>query len=326
MQIYPIFIPHYGCPFQCVYCEQKLITGTDEISFDFEAINRFAKKHAHQEKEVAFFGGTFTNLPFTQQKDLIRKVKSSVDQSTGIRISTRPDCLDENQLLELQRIGLTTIELGIQSFDDGVLKASVRGYSGLQASQACKRVKDLNLDLGIQLMPGLPSSNLISDRESIQHTIELNPKYIRIYPTVVLKNTLLADWYKTKKYKPLTLEAAIDFVAEAWEMLSKTEINIIKMGLHSDIDAVDIVAGPYHPSFGELVKSEILRKKIIAQFNPQLTLVYSGKDESLFKGFNRKMINKLKNQTGCKKIDVKKDIGLTSGTFYFQDISPSETW
>lgn len=326
MLVYPIFIPFWGCPFQCVYCEQKLITGKNKLAINEKAIADFCRIHQSEEKEIAFFGGTFTNLPFPQQQELIKKINDIIDENTGIRISTRPDCLKEEELLILLQSNVTTIELGIQSFSDDVLRATQRGYDFETAKAACNLVKKIGFNLGIQLMAGLPGSCIEDDYKSIDHTIALKPSYVRLYPTIVLKNTQLAEMYYNNKYQPLNIDETIDYLVHAIKKIEKANIKVIKIGLHSDIGSDDIIAGPYHPTIGEFVKSEILKEKIIAAFQNKKTLVYSVKDESLFKGFQRKMIKNLKEELNISEIKVKASNKVKQGCVLFSSEPYNEIW
>ncbi len=326
MIIYPIFIPFWGCPTKCVYCNQNLITRTEKIDIDHQSIKNFCRKHHHESKEIAFFGGTFTNLPSAKQAELLDEVNQLIDAETGIRISTKPDCISLDNLTFLKSKNVKTIELGIQSFDDEVLRSSKRGYSSQTAVKSCEMIKENGFKLGIQLMPGLPESNRESDLNSIKKTIELKPAYTRLYPTIVLKNTELEQRFKKGDYSPLELEQTIDFLVKAINMLEANDITVIKTGLHSDIDEENVIAGPYHQTLGELVKAKILLKKIIADFQRERTLVYSKKDTSLFKGFDRKMIKRMKQLLKVDKIRAKADADMAKGECKFSDTDYGEIW
>ena len=197
MKILPIFIPHLGCPFNCVYCDQHLITKTNHINPKeiTKRIKNFCRKNAAiRDKEIAFFGGTFTNLPIEKQKELFDLTKPFLSQIFGIRISTRPDFIDDNILKLSKENKVKVIELGIQSFSDDVLSASKRGYNAKTAISACNSIKKHNFKLGIQLMPGLPDFSEKSIIETVKITIRIQPDFVRIYPTIVLKKTVLEKW------------------------------------------------------------------------------------------------------------------------------------
>lgn len=321
MKILPVFISHLGCPFKCVYCNQFSITHS--VKPDFEKIKYQIEQFSNNEekKEVAFFGGTFTGLSKEMQKTLLNLVNIP---NTSVRISTRPDFISEEILQYLKKKNVTTIELGIQSFYDEVLLKSSRGYNSETAVTACKLIKKHNFNLSIQLMPGLPFFSDESLKYSIEKTVELQPEYVRIYPTIVLKNTGLAKMYLDGKYTPLSLEKAIEIVAKMIEIFDKNDINVIKSGLHSDIQGV--IAGPYHPSFGELVRIENYYKKLITEYNKKMSLVISNKDISLFKGFSSMMINKIKDNFKINKIPMIIKPNLNKNEFYFSAEKPDIVW
>jgi len=328
MKILPIFIPHKGCSFQCVYCDQSIITKTKEIDYlgIEDTIHDFCNNNENITKEIAFYGGTFTNLPKTMIQNFLRITAPYINSRTGLRISTRPDSIDHDQLMELSDGGLTTVELGVQSFSDDVLSESRRNYTRATAIEACQIVQSCDLALGIQLMPGLPGSDNATLKKTISTTLEIKPDFVRIYPTIVLKNTPLENWFKTGKFKPLTLENAIQKSADMIEIFQQNEIIVIKTGLHSDIKREDIIAGPYHESFGELTRIELIFKKIIANYQKSKTFVISKYDISLFKGFNAKLIHKIKGKLNMNVIPVIIDKEKSKGNISFSNRKPKLLW
>ncbi|HPR17719.1 MAG TPA: radical SAM protein [Candidatus Cloacimonadota bacterium] len=327
MKILPIFIPHQGCPFHCIYCNQKTITKTDGSAFDrlAGAIRDFCRQNKNEFREVAFFGGTFTNLPLTLQQKYCDLVEPFSDECS-IRLSTRPDAVSSEQLAFCRSHHVQTIELGIQSFHDRVLQLSQRHYTSADAVAACRRVKESGFVLGIQLMPGLPGFSAETWQQTMANTLNLQPSYVRIYPTIVLKRTALESLFAAGKYTPLSLDDSIRFTAMAVQKFEAACIKIIKLGLHSDIASEEIVAGPYHQSFGELVRSEILMQKIIPAFRPQQTLHLCKKDVSLFKGFGEKMLRELKTQLKIARLPVCPDENVEKGNFLFTETTPCDYW
>ncbi len=317
-----------GCPYNCIYCDQKAITNTSAI--DFTQIERIVKEfcqHNYDEnKEIAFYGGTFTNL----EEDFIDKLLSITDpyisSKVSIRISTRPDKIFKEQLLNLSVRGLKTVELGIQSFSDQVLKQSGRGYSSQTAIDACQTIKECGLNLCIQLMPGLPGSDSISLQETITQIIAVKPDMVRIYPTIVLKNTSLEKMYNSGKYTPLTLQEAIAISTDMINLFNEEDIRVIKAGLHSDISKENIIAGPYHQSFGELIRIEQMLKKIIANYQKEKTFVISKYDVSLFKGFKQNLLKRIKAKLDLDKIPVVIDQQLNKGEIAFSDRTTNLIW
>ncbi|RLC49968.1 MAG: radical SAM protein, partial [Candidatus Cloacimonadota bacterium] len=317
------------CPFQCIYCNQNTITKTKSVDFHSLSVlvENFCKNNsAFADKEIAFYGGTFTAVEKNIQKKLFSLVKPFFSEIKGIRISTRPDAIDDEILSFLQKNKVRTVELGIQSFSDSVLSASARGYSKAKAIDACKKIKSANFKLGIQLMPGLPGFSPETQKETLAETIFLSPDFVRIYPTIVLKDTKLEKLFRRGSYEPLSIEQAVEIVAAMKSEFEENRITVIKTGLHSDIEKEEIVAGPFHPAFGELVNAEILRTKIEEKFRKNLTLVISSRDVSLFKGFSERMLRKLKSNLKIDKIPICVDANLPGNKFSFQKIPEEFFW
>ncbi|HOE91942.1 MAG TPA: radical SAM protein [Candidatus Cloacimonadota bacterium] len=257
MLIYPVFIPFQGCPFRCIYCQQETITHTSKESevLALDKIQQFIRIHKDIDKEIAFFGGTFTALDQDIQTDYFNQIKPYIDEKTSFRISTRPDFINEEILEFLAKNKVKTIELGIQSFDDNVLEKSKRGYTASQAEDACNLVKSKGFALCIQLMPGLPDDTNESFEKTMIKTVELKPDYVRIYPTIVIKNTHLETLFLKGEYKPWNLNKTLFAVKNAQQLIKKNKIKLIKIGLHSDLNVQkdEIVAGPWQPNIGEII-------------------------------------------------------------------------
>ncbi|MCD4818204.1 MAG: radical SAM protein [Candidatus Cloacimonetes bacterium] len=328
MRILPIFIPHQGCDRSCIYCNQNIITGYAKPDFEniSNQITNFCNHKTPQKTEIAFFGGTFTNLTRKYQLELIKLVESFYDRIDGIRISTIPDKIDENILSFCLDNHISTIELGVQSFSDNVLNISGRKYTKKTVIKSAKLIQKVGINLGVQLMPGLPESNEKTLENTIKETIKINPEFVRIYPTIVLKHTKLAKLFQNGSYNPLSLDKAVDIVSKMKMKFEQSGIDVIKMGLHSDIDFSDIVAGPYHQSFGELVKSKILSEEILLNYKKGKTLAISNQDISLFKGFKASMLNLLKEKLQIKELPIFLDKKLKSEEFYFSDEKAMEIW
>ena len=327
MKIFPIFIPHLGCPFNCVYCDQLTITKSKIplVHSISQSVRKFCDNNQSGEKEIAFFGGTFTKLSEELQQAYFDAVNEHKDLINGIRISTRPDSIDQKVLDFCKDNNVRTIELGIQSFDDSVLKTTKRGYTSQTAIASCNLIKKNNFILGIQLMPGLPGFNLNSLKKTIETTIKLKPNFVRIYPTIVLKNTELENWFKTGEYSPLSLKKAIEITSEMISEFKEKKIKVIKVGLHSDINKEDIIAGPYHQSFGELIRAEMLKVEILTNFKDK-TLEISPSDISLFKGFNSKMLKEIKVEKNLKYLPIIINKNIKKDYFLFTNVQPDENW
>ncbi len=320
MEVYPIFLPLAGCPYRCIYCDQYAITGETEYSIDkhLDEISDFCKFNKTSYKEIAFFGGTFTAFSIAWQEEQFSKLKPFINDLTKIRYSTRPDCLDQEDIDLGKKYGLQTIELGIQDFTDEVLLKTRRGYDSNTAIEACKLVSDNSLDLGIQIMPGLPAYSETTLKETITQVIRLKPKYVRIYPTVVLKNTKLETLYNNGDYSPLSLEDAIKICAETSQEFEKQDIKVIKVGVQVDSHFKEnIIAGPYHPAFGELVKSYIFVKKIVNALANGLNdhLYISKYDTSLLLGHGGYGKKLLQQSINSEYIKLNIDNNLEKGYF-----------
>lgn len=268
--IIPIFIPHMGCKNDCVFCNQNKISGCASgltVMGAKAIIDRYLSTMEKDWIEIAFYGGSFTGLEMSLQKAFLEMAYGYKNSKKiqAIRLSTRPDYVSHDVLKQLKRYGVDVIELGCQSFDNAVLSAANRGHDAPTAVEACKRVMAFGFDLGIQLMVGLPLDSEEKWLFTVRQTIALNPSCVRIYPVLVIQNTALESQYLKGDYRPLDLETAILRTAEAYRLFSKKGISVIRMGLQKTDDLAlgnSIVAGPYHESFGELVRSYLFKKAL----------------------------------------------------------------
>lgn len=267
----PFFIPHLGCRHRCVFCNQVYTSNTNTPPDEDDIINKvelYLKniKSSVQHVEIAFFGGSFTGLDTELQKKYLAIAHEyySKKMIQGIRLSTRPDYINKPILHLLKEYTVTTIELGVQSFHDDVLKASNRGHTVDDTTNAIACIKNAGFNLIIQLMPGLPCDTSEKSIESAHIACKLQPNGVRIYPTIVIKDTGLAKLFIDGNYIPMTLEEAVALTARMYSIFTMNNIPVIRMGLHpfaNDISST-ILAGPYHPSFGYLVKSRYCRNQL----------------------------------------------------------------
>ncbi len=275
--IIPIFVPHLGCPNNCTFCNQKSISGQMKnvtgkeikITID-EFLQNF--KNNDIEKEIAFFGGSFTGIEKKIQEELLEVAYEYVKNGTvsGIRVSTRPDYIDKEKLMLLKKYGVKTIELGVQSTNDYILKKCKRGHTFEDVKKASKLIRKFGFTLGHQMMIGLPESTRLDELNTAKDLAKLKPKIIRLYPVLVIKNTELEDEYKNKQYEPLTLNQAIETCKELLNYFEKKKIKVIRIGLQNT-DLIsnpknigsEVVAGPYHEAFGQLVETSIWYDKIL---------------------------------------------------------------
>lgn len=278
--IIPIFIPHLGCPCQCVFCNQQKITArtkavsTDEVR---ETVERYLSTLGDldpSEIEIAFYGGSFTAIPIDAQTAYLEVANEYIDQGrvSSLHISTRPDCIDEEILSNLKRYNVSTIELGVQSFCDEVLRLSKRGHDSDTARKAARLIKERGFKLGIQLMIGLPGDSLESCIYSARETVALFPELARLYPTLVIDGTELYDMYEDGSYEALSKEEALLRTKEMYKILHKAGINIMRVGLKStdiiggsDLSAIN--GGTYHPAFRQLVEGEIAYEMLKEQLD-----------------------------------------------------------
>ncbi len=318
MKIYPIFIPQQGCAYQCIYCNQFEITGTQEIDKEklISELNMFKLKNKGLVKEIAFFGGTFTALDPNVRIEYFNLIEPFLDSKTTVRYSTRPDCIDTRILAESILNHVTTIELGIQSFEDNVLRLSGRNYTSKVAINAAKAIKENGIKLGVQLMPGLPGYSQESLARTISITKKIKPDFVRIYPLLVLHDTPLEQLYKKGVYNPLKLQDAVFDAVEMIDQFEEYGIKIAKVGLHSDITERDaVVAGPFHPSFGELVKGELLIRKMLKEINQDCVLEISDKNISLLYGHNQYILKQLLKRCSFTIHEIVKSMKLKKGEF-----------
>lgn len=258
-----IFVPHIGCPNMCSFCNQRHITGKHTAPRTQDVVD--AVKTAVQSpsydptsSEIAFFGGSFTAINRNYMLELLKTANIFVQNNvvSGIRISTRPDAIDHEILSLLKEYGVTSIELGAQSLNDNVLKSNNRGHTAQDVINASKLIKKYGFSLGLQMMTGLYNDCDDFAIYTAKKIIELKPDTVRIYPTIVLKNTDLAALYSDNKYKPQTLENAVGLCSKLLLMFFNKNINVIRLGLHS-IEEDSYVAGPWHPAFSELCYSKV---------------------------------------------------------------------
>lgn len=265
--IIPFFISHSGCPHQCVFCDQKQITGRSQPATPEEVpstIDAYLKANPDSTpSQVAFFGGNFTGLPVPLQTAYLEAVQPFIrtGQVTHIRVSTRPDNIDSDILQVLTAHHVEIVELGAQSMDDTVLALSGRGHTSTDIRNAVGLLRRNNFTVGLQLMPGLPGDTCRSFRETTSQAIALKPDLVRIYPAVVISNTPLDRLFRSGRYTPLTIDEAVRWCSEALLGFEQAGIQVIRIGLQTSSalnEPGTVVAGPYHPAFRELVESSLL--------------------------------------------------------------------
>lgn len=322
--IIPIFVPHVGCPNACVFCNQKLITGKSNIivnrDYVISNVEEYMKTR-NKYTELAFFGGSFTAIDLQLQMELLEiayfyKKKGYFDK---IHMSTRPDAITED-ILDLQKkYGVDVIELGIQSLDEKVLLASNRGHTVQDSIDASELIKEYGFTLGHQIMPGLPASTIESDLETCRKSIEIGPDIVRIYPTLTIIETKLAEMLENGEYIPLELEEAVNLSAKIYTEYRNAGVTVIRVGLQNTDtinDDVDVIGGPFHPAFRSLVQDRIYMKSLKKVFDEykirdlkELNIFANSKCFNNIYGMKKENVIELEKTYNISKIRVlKKDI------------------
>jgi len=317
----PVFVPHMGCPHACIFCDQKRISGSlsTQTPEKVRALLKdgFSTVNKDDHIEIAFFGGSFTAIPEKEMISYLEAARPYIDEgkAEGIRLSTRPDAIDPHVLSILRDYGVKVIELGVQSLDPDVLMKSQRGHSVEDVFTACSLIRKYGFSLGIQTMLGLPGDSLEKSLETARGVVALKPDMVRIYPALVLKGTLMEDLFLDGSYSPLDLDEAVEWCAQVLPLYREAGITILRIGLQSSETLKgSVVAGPYHPAFGELVESRILLKKITEEIDKagiaeNARLLIKTRPESISRiiGQNRRNIEHLKTKYGLRDIYVKAD-------------------
>lgn len=257
--IIPIFVPHLGCPNDCTFCNQKSISGqTKRVTKKEvkETIEEFLEsfKEENSYKEVAFFGGSFTGIEKEKQEELLEVAYEYIKNKKidSIRVSTRPDYIDKERLKLLKKYGVKTIELGVQSTNDYILKKCKRGHTFEDVKRASKLIRRYGFELGHQMMIGLPESTKLDELNTARDLAKLRPKIVRLYPVLVIKNTELEDEYNNGEYEPLNVDQAVERCKELYYFFTKKKISVIRMGLQS----TDLICNPQNE------KSEVVARTI----------------------------------------------------------------
>ncbi|MBQ7951107.1 MAG: radical SAM protein [Clostridia bacterium] len=303
----PIFVTHYGCPNQCVFCNQKKISGVNHAVdlAECELLLNQAVKYNYppEETEIAFFGGSFTGIPLEMQKKYLKLAEQFRQYFYGVRLSTRPDYITPSILDMLLEHGVTTIELGVQSTVDAVLEKNLRKMTHQDTVNAVELIRKYPFSLGLQMMVSMYGASDDDDIRTADEIIALKPDFVRIYPTVVLENTKLYELYQAGEYQIKSLEQTVCLTAEIYRKFLNAKIPVIRVGLMAseEINSQNII-GAYHEAFGELVQNEIYYQIIKEQLNNKKTIgkklyIYCGEKEvSKVAGHKRKNILRLNKE------------------------------
>lgn len=273
-----IFIPHAGCPHACSFCSQNTISGAPHVPDTkevrktiFSAYEYITDKNARAETEIAFFGGSFTAIPRDYMIALLETANKFIgeDGFKGVRISTRPDCIDDDILDILKKYHVTAIELGAQSMCDRVLEQNRRGHTADDVEKSSRLIREWGFELGLQMMTGLYGSSPEDDIYTINKIAELSPDTVRVYPTAIIDGTRLGELFKSGEYVPYPFEKCVEICAYADKLFNRRNIRIIRMGLHAERSLEEkLLGGFYHPAFAEIVRSELFRQALERCINP----------------------------------------------------------
>lgn len=336
--IIPIFLTGFACNKKpCVFCDQELASSNKKVFSIDSAKTRITETMALYIKdkselklplEVAFYGSSFTALDFSTQKELLTHMQNCFEDITGltykgnlnIRISTRPDCIRKEELLDLKlRFNLSTVEIGVQSMIDEVLFMSNRGHTRKDVKDAAKVIKGLGLVLSCHQMIGLPGSNPNYELQTAKDIIKLKPEYVRIHPTLVLKGTELEKMYETGLYNPLGLNEAVNITEKILRLYRQADVAVIRIGIHpSELLLENIVTGPWHPSFRELVEGKYLMNEasqLLTDYRGQeVALNIAPQDETYIRGENNTNYNELLKSFELKDLELIMDPNTQRGS------------
>lgn len=332
--VIPVFVPHLGCPNECTFCNQKSISGQmKQITEDDveRTIQEFLRSFKDEKlyTEVAFFGGSFTGIDIELQEKLLKVAYKYIQskQIDGIRVSTRPDYIDKERLKLLKKYGVKTIELGVQSTNDYILKKSKRGHTFEDVKRASKLIRRYGFTLGHQIMIGLPDSTWLDEMNTARDLAKLKPKIVRLYPVLVIKKTELEREFAKGEYHPITLNQAVERCKELYYFFNRKKITVIRMGLqNTDIISnpeninSEVVAGPYHEAFGQLVEDSIWYDKILLAIKKINTKVIEVEVEANPEDINNIIGHKKENLQKFKdlyevEVKIKQNFNIKPGKF-----------
>ena len=320
----PFFISHLGCPHRCVFCDQEKIAGAQgklpDAAEMLAKIAQYGDGAPGRDVEAAFYGGTFTALPKENQAYLLGALQPLLASGSlkSVRLSTRPDAVDPETAGFLKSMGVTTVELGVQSMDEDVLRLSGRGHSAADAERALRALRDAGVAVGVQLMPGLPGDSAERSLASLNRVLSLSPSFLRIYPTLVVSGTGLADLYRCGSYLPHSLDEAVSLCKRMLLAALRASVPVIRIGLQPTAELQSpgvLLAGPYHPAFGQLVESELcydLMSALVADLPMGTSVSFfapAGRVSDLV-GQKRRNLERLAGRFGIRVAAVREDVSL----------------
>ena len=325
--IIPVFVPHWGCPHACVFCNQRSITGqrkpasAADVQQAIESAAAFLPKG--EKRQLAFYGGSFTAIPAEEQEALLGAAQPYLKSGllSSIRLSTRPDAIDPETLARLKRCGVETVELGAQSMDEEVLRLAGRGHRAEDVERASRMIREAGLSLVLQMMTGLPGDTPEKDLETAKRIIALEPDGVRIYPTVIVRGTALYELWRAGQYREHTVEDAVAVCARLLPLFETAGIEVLRVGLNptEELSGGEAAAGAYHPALGELVRSRIYRNRaeeLLAGIAPgsRVTLTVGRGKTSQMTGQHRQNLDWLRERFDLAEIRVRENPALEGET------------
>ncbi len=331
--IAPVFVPHAGCPHRCVFCDQRRVTGRPRIPSAREVRDRLAgifrtsrRDKLAATRQIAFYGGSFTMLPVSVQESYLAAAGTYVQEgrADSIRVSTRPDALGCEEISLLRQWGVGTVEIGIQSLADPVLEQSNRGHSAREGVEAITRAKAAGLEVGAQIMLGLPGDRGRESLMTAEKLCSVRPDFVRIYPVIVFEGTELASRMREGLYRPLNLEEAVSLAAQVLEIFDACCIPVIRIGLLHEgghgSGAGGVLAGPIHPAFGHLVRCRLYGERLVrglaslaAPGGRGLRLRIHPRDRCLLHGYEGGNLDLVKRRSGARWIEIRDDCTVPRG-------------
>ncbi len=324
--IIPIFLPHIGCPNQCIFCNQRTtvkdIPSPSYVERFIESSIKTLPSAPDRKREIAFYGGSFTAMRRDEQISYLEKARTFLLSGLidSLRISTRPDAIDEEKLILLKNYGVGTVEIGTQSLIDEVLQLSNRGHDSKDTINSINLLKSFGFEVGVHLMIGLPGDNFDYFLKSVEKLIDLRVNFLRIHPTLVLKGAPLENLWRAKKYTPLSLNEAIKWLKAGVLKLENESIPIVRIGLQPTKEMEDhLIAGPYHPAIHQMVRSAIYLDRVESlleryQDLSSVILLCNPREVSNLRGQKNQNLLKLKEKYGIKEILIEVSEAIESGS------------
>lgn len=324
--IVPVFIPHSGCTHSCVFCNQNNITGSSAVPGPDDVRRYLAGRLGPDTPHavVAFYGGSFTCLPYALQDAYLSVACEQVElgHARHIRLSTRPDCVDGEAASYLHSRGVRVVELGVQSMDDRVLAASARGHTSQDTVEAAGHLRAAGIEVGMQVMAGLPSDTIEGFIETVTRVVSMKPDFVRVYPVLVVKGAPLEALYRRGLYRPLGLDEAVTLCASAVSLFRGAGIRVVRTGLQpsAELEAA-LVDGPYHPAFGHMVSSELALGTMVEAARREfggaapecVTFLVNPRELSEYLGIKKGNIWRLKGLLGVSDASIRADITVAEG-------------